>query len=97
MSRPTPGGSGGGPVMVDVSEELIGSLKQNAVTLRMHIIRLTHNAQSGHPGGSMSAGDIVTALYFPQLRVAWRPRLTVSSHLGNRTQGGGSRGEMTRP
>src|SRR3989441_3650442 len=69
MSRPTPGGSGGGQVMVDVSEELIASLKQKAVTLRKHIIRMTHNAQSGHPGGSMSAADIVTALYFHVLRV----------------------------
>src|SRR5256712_5663095 len=69
MSRPTPGGSGGGQVMVDVSEELIASLKQKAVTLRKHIIRMTHNAQSGHPGGSMSAADIVTALYFHILRV----------------------------
>src|SRR6266704_625949 len=55
--------------MVDVSEELIASLKKKAVTLRKHIIRMTHNAQSGHPGGSMSAADIVTALYFHVLRV----------------------------
>src|SRR3989454_2730280 len=69
MSRPTPGGSRGGQVMVDISEELIASLKKKAVTLRKHIIRMTHNAQSGHPGGSMSAADIVTALYFHILRV----------------------------
>jgi len=55
--------------VVDVSEELIASLKKKAVTLRKHIIRMTHNAQSGHPGGSMSAADIVTALYFHTLRV----------------------------
>ena len=55
--------------MVDVSEELIAGLKKKAVTLRKHIIRMTHNAQSGHPGGSMSACDIVTALYFHVLRV----------------------------
>src|SRR2546422_6068177 len=30
---------------------------------------MTHNVQSGHPGGSMSAADIVTALYFHILRV----------------------------
>src|SRR2546427_10863617 len=30
---------------------------------------MTHNVQSGHPGGSMSACDIVTALYFHVLRV----------------------------
>src|SRR5205809_3738924 len=55
--------------MVDVSEELIAGLKKKAVTLRKHIIRMTHNVQSGHPGGSMSACDIVTALYFHVLRV----------------------------
>src|SRR5256885_278361 len=69
MSRPTPGGSRGGQVMIDISEELIATLKKKAVTLRKHIIRMTHNAQSGHPGGSMSAADIVTALYFHVLRV----------------------------
>jgi len=55
--------------VVEVSEELIAGLKKKAVTLRKHIIRMTHNAQSGHPGGSMSACDIVTALYFHVLRV----------------------------
>src|SRR2546427_11561185 len=69
MSRPSPGGERGRRAVVDVSEELIASLKKKAVTLRKHIIRMTHNAQSGHPGGSMSAADIVTALYFHVLRV----------------------------
>src|SRR5437879_13165025 len=68
MSRPTPGGSRGGQVMIDISEELIATLNKKAVTLRKHIIRMTHNAQSGHPVGSMSAADIVTALYFHVLR-----------------------------
>src|SRR2546425_6659538 len=62
-------GSGAGRAVVDVSEELIRGLKKKAVTLRKHIIRMTHNAQSGHPGGSMAACDIVTALYFQVLRV----------------------------
>ena len=55
--------------MVEVTEELIAALKRKAVTLRKHIVRMTHNVQSGHPGGSMSACDIVTALYFHILRV----------------------------
>src|SRR5213596_3108671 len=69
MSPPSQARDGAGHAMVDVSEELIDSLKKKAVTLRKHIIRMTHNAQSGHPGGSMSAADIVTALYFHVLRV----------------------------
>src|SRR5207247_6496198 len=55
--------------VVEVSEQLIAGLKKKAVTLRKHILRMTHNAQGGHPGGSMSACDIVTALYFHILRV----------------------------
>jgi transketolase len=36
--------------------------------LRRHIITMTGKAGSGHPGGSLSAVEIVTALYFNLLR-----------------------------
>ena len=36
--------------------------------LRRHIITMTGKAGSGHPGGSLSAVEIVTALYFRILR-----------------------------
>jgi len=36
--------------------------------LRRHIITMTATAGSGHPGGSLSAADIVTALYFKIMR-----------------------------
>jgi transketolase len=39
-------------------------LEQVARTLRRHIIRMIAAANSGHPGGSLSAVEIVTALYF---------------------------------
>ncbi len=42
----------------------IGQLKSVATTLRRHIIRQIHAAQSGHPGGSLSAVEILTALYW---------------------------------
>lgn len=32
--------------------------------IRRHIVQMTHDAQSGHPGGSLSSVEIVTALYF---------------------------------
>ena len=32
--------------------------------IRAHIVSMTHAAQSGHPGGSLSAVEIFTALYF---------------------------------
>ena len=39
-----------------------------AKKLRRHIITMTATAGSGHPGGSLSAADIVTALYFKIMR-----------------------------
>jgi len=39
-----------------------------AKRLRRHIITMTGKAGSGHPGGSLSAVEIVTALYFRLLR-----------------------------
>ena len=42
----------------------IASLEDTARTLRRHILRMIAAANSGHPGGSLSAVEIVTALYF---------------------------------
>src|SRR4030043_1814244 len=39
-----------------------------AKKLRRHVIAMTGKAGSGHPGGSLSAADIVTTLYFKILR-----------------------------
>lgn len=39
-------------------------LKAKATTIRKHIIRCTTEAGSGHPSSSLSAADVVTALYF---------------------------------
>jgi transketolase len=50
------------------SKEKIQELVVQANKLRQHIIAMTCAAGSGHPGGSLSAADIVTALYFHQLR-----------------------------
>jgi len=36
---------------------------------RAHILRMTHRAAAGHPGGSLSEIDILTALYHQRLRV----------------------------
>ena len=40
-----------------------------ACRVRMGIIRATHAAKSGHPGGSLSAADLFTYLYQRELRV----------------------------
>jgi len=42
----------------------IAFLKNKAMLIRKDIIEMIHIAQSGHPGGSLSAVEIVTALYF---------------------------------
>lgn len=47
----------------------IPELEENARCLRRHIIRMTAQAGSGHPGGSLSAADLVSALYFHELNL----------------------------
>jgi len=42
----------------------IAEVKEMAKQLRRHVITMIATAGSGHPGGSLSAADIVTALYF---------------------------------
>ncbi|MGI6077239.1 MAG: transketolase [Fastidiosipilaceae bacterium] len=48
----------------DVSE-----LKKIANELRQSVIKMVYQAQSGHPGGSLSAAEIVTALYFREMNI----------------------------
>jgi len=43
-------------------------LREMAKRLRRHIISMTAKADSGHPGGSLSSVEIITALYFSHLR-----------------------------
>jgi transketolase len=43
-------------------------LKGMAKKLRRHVITMIATSGSGHPGGSLSAADIITALYFKALR-----------------------------
>jgi transketolase len=43
-------------------------LKTVAKTLRRHIVNMITSAGSGHPGGSLSAVEIITALYWKVLR-----------------------------
>ena len=44
-------------------------LKSQAKEIRKEILTMIHAAQSGHPGGSLSAADMMTALYFDELRL----------------------------
>ena len=44
-------------------------LKKTANEVRKGIIKSTHAAKSGHPGGSLSSADIFTYLYFEEMNV----------------------------
>ena len=44
-------------------------LKKTANEIRKGIIEAVHSAKSGHPGGSLSAADIYTYLYFEEMNI----------------------------
>ncbi len=48
---------------------LVEKLEAQAKELRIETLKMIHAAKSGHPGGSMSAADWMTALYFHELNV----------------------------
>lgn len=47
----------------------VEALQAMAATIRCDIIEMIATAEAGHPGGSLSAADIVTALYFRVMRI----------------------------
>ena len=47
----------------------IKKLEQTATEVRVGIIKALNCAGSGHPGGSLSAADFTTALYFDEMNV----------------------------
>ena len=49
--------------------EKVNVLKEKAKVIRRHIVTMLGEAGSGHPGGSLSAADIVTALYFDVMNI----------------------------
>jgi len=49
-------------------EDNIHRLEDNARLVRRHVIKTIYNAGSGHPGGSLSATDVLVALYFEVMK-----------------------------
>ena len=45
------------------------NLQQTAVKVRKGIVTAVHAAKAGHPGGSLSAADIFTYLYFKEMNI----------------------------
>lgn len=56
------------PRQYGLTEEKEERLRNIARELRIDILRMTHAARSGHPGGSMSAIDWMTVLFFDAMR-----------------------------
>lgn len=51
------------------NETKVEFLKEKAKELRKTALTMIHEANSGHPGGSLSAADIIAALYFDELKL----------------------------
>ena len=49
--------------------ENYNELKSVAKKLRIDIIKMLEKSKSGHPGGSLSACEILTALYFKEMKI----------------------------
>jgi len=51
-----------------LDDKTIAELEQTARELRVEILKMLNTAQSGHTGGSLSAIDALTVLYFNHMR-----------------------------
>ena len=45
------------------------SLEKTAYKIRKHALEAVYSASSGHPGGSLSIADILSVLYFDEMRI----------------------------
>ncbi|MBE7032219.1 MAG: transketolase [Ruminococcaceae bacterium] len=52
-----------------MNTEKLNALKLSAANVRKMILEGVHSAKSGHPGGSLSAADILTYLYKEEMNV----------------------------
>lgn len=51
------------------SEKLINELNEKAQQFRLDVLEMIHERGAGHPGGSLSAVEIITALFFHHLKI----------------------------
>lgn len=52
-----------------LTQEQLTNMAQHAKAIRRNIVAAVTEANSGHPGGSLSAADILTVLYFAEMKV----------------------------
>jgi transketolase len=62
-----------------LTDQQIRELEDTARHLRVEVLKMLHTSQSGHTGGSLSAIDVMTVLYFQRMRhdpsnPAWEDR-----------------------
>lgn len=62
-----------------MKQEEVAELQKIALECRRDIVRMVHHAGSGHPGGSLSAIDVLVVLYMRHMRIRlnephWRER-----------------------
>ena len=53
-----------------LTPQQLTELAGRAKSIRRNIVRMVTEAKSGHPGGSLSATDIMSVLYFAEMNVA---------------------------
>lgn len=75
--------------MDNLSQKELEMLKNEAKKIRIDILKMITKANSGHTGGSLSAADILTLLYFKEMNInpaepSWenRDRLVLSKGHG---------------
>lgn len=56
-------------IMTYHSEKLINELNEKARQLRLDALKMIHKRGQGHPGGSLSAAEIISALFFHHMRI----------------------------
>src|SRR6185312_10088884 len=64
---------------VEEMKELEARLRRAAAEVRIHALEMVHHAGVGHPGGDLSATDILVTLYLAVMRIdannaAWPER-----------------------
>ena len=74
--------------------ELIATVHRAAYQLRKDVVDLVHDGGSGHPGGAMSAADIIATLYWHVMRIdprdpTWSDRDRFVKALNPHAQSGG--------
>ncbi|NLA58412.1 MAG: transketolase [Firmicutes bacterium] len=55
--------------MASADEQIVKELAKQARELRRRVIEMLGEAGSGHPGGSLSAADIITVLYWHEMNI----------------------------